>query len=95
MNNWGLMVGPFQTNKGGTMWAEIEPAPKRNWRPLPGRMAMWWYEVHSEDPGDDCATTWAYMDRGSGGAFSFRKTVRLARDATHYFAYEYKDVEES
>src|ERR1035437_8529473 len=38
MNNWGLMVGPFQTNKGGTMWAEIEPAPKRNWRPLPGRM---------------------------------------------------------
>jgi hypothetical protein len=54
-------------------------------------MSRWWYEVHSTTPGEDCVTTWAYIDGGSGGSFWFRKCIAEASKAADHFAYEYKD----
>jgi hypothetical protein len=94
-SNWGIVVGPYPMNNGGVLWAEVEPTPKRNWRPLPGRMSRWWFEVHSDHPDEECGTTWAYTKGGSGGAFTFRQCVDKAMTACYHFAYEHKETEDA
>lgn len=80
---WGLQVGPYILEDGGVMWAEV----------VPGRKGGWWYEIHSKRPSEQDTVTWAYTDRGSGGAFTFRRCVRQARDALYYLAYQREDVD--
>lgn len=75
---WGLMVGPFGLPGDGVLFAEVEPAGSR-WLPWKGRTSRWWFEVNSMTPGDECMTTWAYTEGGSGGGFTLRACVRRAQ----------------
>jgi hypothetical protein len=80
---WGVLVGPFQLEDGGEMWAEVTPAA---W-PRSG-ISRWWFEVHSRHPGHDCATTHAYNKGGSGGSVTLGRCIRKAIDATYRLADE-------
>lgn len=92
----GLLVGPQATVKGNTVYAEVEPAYSR-WLPWPGRTSRWWYEVHAVYPEADehgiNRSTFAYIQPGSGGAFTLASCVRRAQRAIEHFAEEY-DISE-
>lgn len=71
----------------GLFYAEVTPAGSR-WLPLPGRWCRWWYEVQRRPlEGEECGTTYAYEDGGSGGGFTFRGCVSKASTAAHDFSF--------
>lgn len=82
---YGLCVAPCVRLNGGVIFAEVVSAPRWNWRPLPGRMSRWWYEIHGTEP-DGSGVTFAYEDGGSGGAFTLRRCIERASAASELFA---------
>jgi hypothetical protein len=75
---WGLMSGPYVTDGGEVVWAEVIPTLTRApWK------RRWWYEVHSQVPG-----LLDKKDLGAGTAFTLRKIIRLATANAYAVAYE-------
>lgn len=91
----GLIVNPIPTLDGTRIiYAEVEPACSR-WLPRPGRTSRWWYEVHAKHAHDEHGvdtTTYAYVEGGSGGGFTFASCFRRAQEAVNRFVEEHEGV---
>lgn len=86
----GLIVQKLPGMDGSVFFASVEPAYSR-WLPWPGRTSRWWYEIRSFGEPDEhgvAASTWAYMDGGSGGGFTLAACIRRAQRAVDAFATE-------
>jgi len=91
IHGFGLIVSPMPNGGGDhVFFAEVVPAGSR-WLPWPGRTSRWWFEVHAKHAADEHGvdtTTYAYLNGGSGGGFTFRSCVSKAMDAVIAFAGE-------
>lgn len=90
--SFGLVVSPMPRIKKNDrlLYAEVVPAGSR-WLPWPGRTSRWWFEVHAQHAPSEhgvTGTTYAYVEGGSGGAFTLRGCIAKAMDAVDKFVWE-------
>ena len=66
--------------------AEVYPSGSA-WLPWSGRTSRWWWEISCRRIGDTEWTTLEYTPGGGGGAFTLRRALIQATDAT-FIMYE-------
>ena len=75
----------------GKFYAEIEHAGSR-WLPWRGRTSRWWFEVCAVDDAPETPyTTYAYVEGGSGGAYTLKKCISRADAALWTFTTKEND----
>jgi hypothetical protein len=81
--DWGIIAGKGEIwdDKGGwdPVWAVVEPAPTKGWRPWPRRWYRWYYEIEGWEGVDP--VSFFGTKGGVGGGFTLHGCMNRALNA--------------